>query len=162
MMVAQEAAGRGGDWYEAMQEQLATNIVVCQARRLAKMQWEGGATTYALVVDTGPALVVDSGQCALAADTDSGSLRGGGGPDDCSEIEEKQDCLPQHCTIVPIERGGWCFYDCFASHVQCKGANLQLDRVGVAALALDQLILQHDRFELDLQNRLMLKYKMSA
>ena len=72
-------------------------------------------------------------------------------------VEERQDCVSQHCTIVPIERGGWCFYDCFASHVQCKGADFQLDRVGVAALALEQLILQRDRFEL-----LMQKDKMSA
>ena len=47
-MVAQEAATQGGDWYGALQKQVATNIALCQARHQAKVHTQCHAVEHAI------------------------------------------------------------------------------------------------------------------
>ena len=61
---------------------------------------------------------------------------------DAPRVDEARSMMPQDCKIFPIEPGGWCFYECVAKQLRRSTDPGEFDRSAVAAMAIEQLILQ--------------------
>ena len=62
-------------------------------------------------------------------------------------VAEARATMAQHCTVFPVEPGGWCFFDCVAQQFRRGSDPIEFDRLAVAAPALEELIRRRSAFE---------------
>ena len=81
------------------------------------------------------------------------SYRGGGKSEGIDVPIEKDSISFDDVAIIPVEPGGWCFFDCMARHVGAHrtATDVCVARESLAALAMEQLAFGRDRFANDLE-----------
>ena len=62
-------------------------------------------------------------------------------------VAEARAVTAPYCTIFPVARGGWCFYDCVAKQARRDSDPTAFDLLALAALAIEQLIIRKEEFE---------------
>ena len=59
---------------------------------------------------------------------------------EAARVEKAHASMAEYCRISSVEPSGWCFFDCVVNQVGKDGVEAGLSRLGVADLALEELL----------------------
>ena len=122
-----------------MQAQLAVNVAAMQARQ---QQWSlrgGGLSPGADMGDLDESTAVE-----IALAESLGQM-----PSETSRAEKARASKAKYCHIFSVEPSGWCFFDSVANQLGKDGVEAGLSRLGVAALALEALLVVYPQEQWD-------------